>query len=81
MVSVQDLLAIAVAVAAGAWLARSLWRRLRTPNCGPADVPPGSDGFVPLEAVGRPRKKHRDDRQVAPIEGSVGQAPADHRER
>ena len=48
----QDILAIAIAVAAAAWLARTLVRRLVVPSCGP---PPGgpadADGFVPLERL------------------------------
>ena len=57
----QDLIAIAVSVAAGLWLVRTFWRQLAAPACGKADSPPGSDGFVPLEAVGRPLKKNRGD--------------------
>jgi len=66
-VNVQDLLAIAVSVVAGAWLARTLWRRLRAPGCGqPVGGPPGSDGFVPMEAIGRLRKKDRGDPEGRP---------------
>jgi hypothetical protein len=54
----QDRLAIAIAVATGAWLAWSLTRRLFAPPCRPPDAPPGSDGFVPLdELTARPAKK------------------------
>jgi hypothetical protein len=49
---VQDALAIGVAVLAGVWLAWSLGRRLVAPPCRPPDAPPGSDGFVPLDALG-----------------------------
>jgi hypothetical protein len=48
---VQDALAIAVAVLTGVWLAWSLTRRLFAPPCRPPDSPPGSDGFVPLDAL------------------------------
>lgn len=45
----QDILVIAIAVGAAAWLARTLLRRVMTPSCGP---PPGAaDGFVPLERL------------------------------
>jgi len=47
----QDLVAITVAVAAGLWLVRTLWRQLRRPSCGKADAPDGNDGFVPREAI------------------------------
>jgi hypothetical protein len=49
----QDLIAIAVAVAAGLWLVRTLWRQLARPSCGKADTPPGTDGFVPLDDLTR----------------------------
>jgi len=44
----QDTIAIAVAVAAGLWLIRTLWRQMVSPACGKVDHPAGSDGFVPL---------------------------------
>jgi hypothetical protein len=47
----QDLIAIAVAVAAGLWLVRTLWRQVARPSCGKADTPPGTDGFVPLDQL------------------------------
>ncbi|MFM8415194.1 MAG: hypothetical protein ACKOCX_10770 [Planctomycetota bacterium] len=53
----QDAIAIAVALAAGLWLARTLVRQLAAPGCGQADTPPGSDGFVPLDALGQTAKK------------------------
>jgi len=53
-VIVQDLIAIAVAIAAGLWLARTLWRQLAAPSCGKAETPPGTDGFVSLDALSRP---------------------------
>ena len=62
----QDAIAIAVSIAAGVWLVRTLWRQLAAPSCGKADSPPGSDGFVPLDrltsagedrSAGRPVKR------------------------
>ena len=53
----QDTLAIAIAVVAAGWLAWSLSRRLVAPPCRPPDAPPGSDGFVPLDALGESAKK------------------------
>jgi hypothetical protein len=53
----QDVLAIAVAVAAACWLAWSLGRRLVAPPCRPPDAPGGGDGFVPLDALGDSAKK------------------------
>ena len=47
----QDLIAIAVAVAAGLWLVRTLWRQVARPSCGKADTPPGTDAFVPLDQL------------------------------
>jgi hypothetical protein len=56
----QDLIAIAVAVAAGLWLVRSLWRQLRRPTCGPPPAgPPGTDGFVPLDDLSGPAKSRQ----------------------
>ena len=51
--TMQDAIAIAIAVAAGLWLVRSLWRQLATPSCGKADAPGGADGFVPLDDLTR----------------------------
>jgi hypothetical protein len=56
----QDAIAIAVAVAAGVWLVRMLWRQLARPSCGKAGGPPGADGFVPLDALSA-RQRHRAD--------------------
>ncbi len=53
MTAMQDLIAIAVAVAAGMWLVRTLWRQLVRPSCGKAETPPGTDGFVPLDDLTR----------------------------
>jgi hypothetical protein len=47
----QDIIAIAVAVAAGVWLARTLWRQLRAPSCGTPANPAGADGFIPLDSL------------------------------
>jgi len=56
----QDALAIAIAVAAALWLGRTLWRQLTRPTCGPPPAgPPGSDGFVPLDALGDSAAKTR----------------------
>ena len=55
----QDVIAIAVAVAAGLWLVRTLWRQLAAPSCGKADAPSGSDGFVPLDDLTRAKKSGR----------------------
>jgi hypothetical protein len=54
----QDILAIAIALAAAFWLGRTLWRRLARPGCGPPPAgPPGSDGFVPLDSLSLPEQK------------------------
>jgi len=53
----QDILAIAIAMAAAFWLAWSLGRRLFAPPCRPPDAPPDSDGFVPLDTLGRSAQK------------------------
>ncbi|MFM7138042.1 MAG: hypothetical protein ACKO1M_13385 [Planctomycetota bacterium] len=55
----QDAIAVAVAIAAAAWLAWSLGRRLVAPPCRPPDAPSGSDGFVPLDALGDSATKMR----------------------
>ena len=52
----QDALAIGIAVVAAGWLAWSLGRRLIAPPCRPPDAPPGSDGFVPLDALRKPKR-------------------------
>jgi len=46
----QDLIAIAIAVATALWLARTLTRQFFAPPCQPpsAGGPAGADGFVPL---------------------------------
>lgn len=51
--TLQNLIALAVAAAAGLWLARSLWQRLWAPPCAgiDRDIPAGSDGFVSLDRL------------------------------
>ena len=44
----QDAIAIAVAIAAGLWLVRTLWRQMAAPSCGKVANPTGADGFVSL---------------------------------
>lgn len=52
----QDLIAIAVSLLAAGWLARSLWKRFFAPPCRPpSGGPPGSDGFIPIEKLGKDR--------------------------
>ncbi|NDC53436.1 MAG: hypothetical protein EBZ74_03880 [Planctomycetia bacterium] len=58
----QDAIAIAISVAAGLWLVRTLWRQIAAPSCGKADAPTGSDGFIPLDDLARPGKPDRHDR-------------------
>ncbi|MEI6239496.1 MAG: hypothetical protein WCR51_03835 [Planctomycetia bacterium] len=53
----QDAIAIAISIAAGLWLVRTIWRQIATPSCGKADTPADSDGFVPLETLAKPAKK------------------------
>jgi hypothetical protein len=55
----QDVLAIAVSVAAALWLVRSLVQRFFAPPCRPPAAPGGGDGFVPLDQLTgttRPKK-------------------------
>jgi|GEM_PF-846422 hypothetical protein len=62
----QDVLAIAIALAATAWLAWTLRRRLKKPSCGPtAGTPPGTDGFVALDDLAA-RAKNRGDPKDRP---------------
>ena len=53
----QDAIAIAIAIAAGLWLARTLWRQLLAPSCGKAANPGAADGFVPLGDLATSAKK------------------------
>ena len=53
----QDAVAIAIAVAAGAWLVRTLWRQMLAPSCAKAANPAGADGFVPLGELAATTKK------------------------
>jgi hypothetical protein len=55
----QDAIAIAIAIAAGLWLVRTLWRQVAAPACGKADTPAGSDGFVPLDDLTRAKQSGR----------------------
>jgi len=55
----QDAVAIAISIAAGLWLVRALWRQVAAPSCGKADSPPGTDGFVPLDALTSAKKSGR----------------------
>lgn len=57
---VQDGIVIVVAVAAAGWMVRSLVGRLLAPSCAPPPgIPPGHDGFVPLERIAPP-PSHRE---------------------
>ena len=53
----QDAVAIAVAIAAGIWLARTLLRQLFAPSCGKVANPAGADGIVPLGDLTATTKK------------------------
>jgi hypothetical protein len=53
----QDAIAIAVAVAAGLWLVRTLWRQMAAPSCGKVANPTGADGFVSLGDLSATAKK------------------------
>ena len=51
----QDAIVILVAVAAAVWMVRSLVGRLLAPSCGPPPgIPPGHDGFIPLDGIAPP---------------------------
>ena len=50
--SLEDAIAIALALAAAVWLVRGWWRGAVTPSCAPrGDLPAGADGFVPSEGI------------------------------
>jgi hypothetical protein len=53
----QDAIAIAVAIAAGLWLVRTLWRQMAAPSCGKVANPTGADGFVSLGDLAATTKK------------------------
>ena len=53
----QDVIAIAVAVAAGFWLVSTLWRQMLAPSCAKAANPAGADGFVSLGDLAATTKK------------------------
>ncbi len=53
----QDAIAITVAIAAGVWLVRTLWRQVASPSCGKVTAPGGGDGFVPLGDLSASAKK------------------------
>jgi hypothetical protein len=53
----QDTIAIAIAIAAGLWLVRTLWRQMVSPSCGKVANPTGADGFVSLGDLAATTKK------------------------
>ena len=53
----QDTIAISIAVAAGLWLVRTLWRQMVAPSCGKVANPTGADGFVSLGDLAATTKK------------------------
>ena len=56
----QDAIVIVVAVAAAGWMVRSLIGRLLAPSCAPPPgIPPGHDGFVPLDGIAPPPGRRR----------------------
>jgi len=61
MATIQDVVAIAVAAAAAAWLARGFRRSLARPGCGGSapTAPSGADGFVPIDRLKYPEKAGR----------------------
>ena len=60
MGSMQDFIAAACAVAAAAWLVRSLTKRFFAPPCSPPSVPGGGDGFVSIDALAHTATAHKD---------------------
>ena len=58
MPALQDVVAVAVAAAAAAWLAWGFRRSLARPGCGRNASPPpgGADGFVPIDRLSTPEK-------------------------
>jgi hypothetical protein len=66
MAAFEDVVAVAVAIAAAAWLARGFIGRLGRPGCGGSapPAPGGADGFVPIDrltTLEKGRKKTRTD--------------------
>lgn len=59
MPALQDVVAVAIAAAAAAWLARGFLRRLGRGGCGSsAPTPPGqADAFVPIDRLTLPKKR------------------------
>ena len=54
----QDFIAVAITLAAAAWLARTLLKRLRAPPCRPPSAgPAGTDGFVSIDDLMTPRRR------------------------
>jgi hypothetical protein len=52
----QDAIAITIAIAAAAWLGRSIVSRLFAPPCKPpSSGPAGADGFVSLDTLTKRR--------------------------
>ncbi|MFM7250414.1 MAG: hypothetical protein ACKO5R_10980 [Planctomycetaceae bacterium] len=63
----DDIAAIAIAVAAAAWLVRGWMRSLTAPPCGAGrDVPAGADGFVPLDGLAPPPRGRQAPRPASP---------------
>ena len=58
MAAFQDVVAVAVAIAAAAWLARGFIGRPGRPGCGgpTPPAPGGADGFVPIDRLKIPEK-------------------------
>ncbi len=67
MAALQDVVALAVATAAAAWLARGFLRRLARPGCGRSTppAPGGADGFVPIDRL-KSAKKGRETTRTDP---------------
>ena len=54
----QDAIVIVVALAAATWMVRSLVGGLLAPSCAPPPgIPPGHDGFVPLDRIAPPPQR------------------------
>lgn len=56
MAALQDVVAIAVAAAAAAWLVRRAFSSPGSPGCKPP-ASSGPEGFVPLDALAKPSGK------------------------